>query len=188
MKRERGGGTGANLASCLVATIFLIFFILVLLVVFFTLFRPENPTISVSTVQVPTFSISNGTLSFTLSIFAAVHNPNRASAFDHYDSTALLLYSGNQLGFMFIPAGGIDARRTQLMTITFSVKGFPLGSIGLRAATTVAAVPTTIEVEARMRMTGRVKVLHFFTHHAETTVDCRIAIDSRDGTVLGFHC
>ncbi|KAL4565419.1 hypothetical protein LXL04_029513 [Taraxacum kok-saghyz] len=159
-----------NLASCIVATIFLIFIIIIILIIFFTLFKPKNPAIAVTAVQLPSFSITNTTVTFTISHYIAVNNPNRG-VFTHYDSSLQLLYAGNQVGFMFVPSGKIEARRTQYMAATFSVKSFPLSSVyrqpegmnGLR-------IGPSLEIETRMDMAGRVRVLHFFTHHVEATV------------------
>ncbi|XP_042480405.1 uncharacterized protein LOC122061257 [Macadamia integrifolia] len=195
-----------NLASCIVATIFLIFIVIVILIVFFTVFKPKDPKISVNAVQLPTFSIANGTVSFTFSQYISVRNPNRA-VFTHYDSDLQLLYSGNQVGFMFIPAGTIDAGRTKYMSATFSVQSFPLMSAPAKTTTTTTSTPPpvntgptitdgingfrmgpTLEIESRMRMAGRVRVLRFFTHHVEAKTGCRVAVAVSDGSVLGFHC
>ncbi|KAE8649211.1 hypothetical protein Csa_014987 [Cucumis sativus] len=172
-----------NLASCVVATVFLIFLIIVILIVFFTVFKPQDPKIAVSAVQLPSFSVANGTINFTFSQYVSVKNPNKAS-FSHYDSSLQLLYSGSQIGFMFIPAGKIDAGQTQYMAATFSVQSFPLAA----PVASVGAGPTfsegmngyrvgpILEIESKMDMAGRVRVLHFFTHHVEATSSCRVAI------------
>ncbi|XP_042504343.1 uncharacterized protein LOC122081337 [Macadamia integrifolia] len=201
-KPQRPPSGRTNLASCIVATIFLICVVMVILIVFFTVFKPKEPMISVNTVQLPTFSMSNGTVNFIFSQYVSVRNPNRA-VFTHYDSSLQLLYSDNQVGFMFIPAGDIDAGRTKYMSATFSVQSFPL-TTAAPASTTVENVeqnPTTItngfdgfkmgptlEIESMMRMAGRVRVLRFFTHHVETRSGCRVTIAVSDGSVLGFHC
>ncbi|WVZ25544.1 hypothetical protein V8G54_004088 [Vigna mungo] len=184
-KRPRPPSGRTNLASCVVASIFLIFIIIVILIVYYTVFKPQDPKIAVNAVQLPSFSVVNGTVNFTFSQYAAVRNPNRA-AFSHYDSSLQLLYSGSQVGFMFIPAGEIDAGRTQYMAATFSVQSFPLGdgvgfNYGLR-------IEPTMEIESKLEMAGRVKVLHFFTHHVYAKAGCRVAIAVSDGSVLGFHC
>ncbi|XP_057421755.1 uncharacterized protein LOC130715655 [Lotus japonicus] len=196
-KRPRPPSGRTNLASCVVATIFLIFIVIVILIVYYTVFKPQDPKIAVSGVQFPSFSVANGTVNFTFSQYASVKNPNRA-AFSHYDSSLQLLYSGNQVGFMFIPAGEIDAGRTQYMAATFNVQSFPLSApaglgptlangdgagfgIGLR-------VQPTMEIESRLEMAGRVRVLHFFTHRVVARAGCRVAIAVTDGSVLGFHC
>ncbi|KAJ8768528.1 hypothetical protein K2173_022628 [Erythroxylum novogranatense] len=202
-RRPPSGRT--NIASCIVATIFLIFVVIVILIVFFTVFKPKDPKISVNAVQLPSFSVANNSVNFTFSQYISVKNPNRA-VFSHYDSTLQLLYSGSQVGFMFIPAGKIDSGRTQYMAATFSVQSFPL-SASPNAAVNVAPTITgfggmgngvaggsgyrvgpTMEIESRIEMAGRVRVLHFFTHHVEAKTDCRIAISVSDGSVLGFHC
>ncbi|OWM85212.1 hypothetical protein CDL15_Pgr027999 [Punica granatum] len=206
-----------NFASCIVATVFLVFVVIVVLIVFFTVFRPKDPEISVASVQLPSFSVSNSSVSFTFSQYASVRNPNRA-VFTHYDSSLQLLYSGNQVGFMFIPAGKIAASRTQYMAATFAVQSFPLAArLSPTAASSAAEVQPvtgpvvtgggigyggsvpggggagyrvgpTLEIESRLVMKGRVRVLHFFTHHARTSADCRVTIAVTDGSVLGFHC
>ncbi|KDP25285.1 hypothetical protein JCGZ_20441 [Jatropha curcas] len=204
-KPQRPPSGRTNLASCIVATIFLIFVIIIILIVFFTVFKPKDPKISVNAVQLPSFSVSNNTVNFTFSQYVSVKNPNKAS-FSHYDSTLQLLYSGSQVGFMFIPAGKIDAGRTQYMAATFAVQSFPLSSspdAAVNVGPTFAGgvlpggypsvnggyrVGPTMEIESRIHMAGRVRVLHIFTHHVEAKAGCRVAIAVSDGSVLGFHC
>ncbi|XP_065858580.1 uncharacterized protein [Euphorbia lathyris] len=196
-----------NLASCIVASIFLIFVIIIILIVFFTVFKPKDPRISVNAVQLPSFSISNNTVNFTFSQYISVKNPNKA-VFSHFDSTLQLLYSGSQVGFMFIPAGKIDSGNTQYMAASFSVQSFPLSN-SPDAAVNVSPnfaqngfpggnsgnsgnsgfrVGPTMEIESRIQMAGRIRVLHVFTHHIEAKAECRVAIAVSDGSVLGFHC
>ncbi|EEF51362.1 uncharacterized protein LOC8288025 [Ricinus communis] len=203
-KPHRPPSGRTNLASCIVATIFLIFVIIIILIVFFTVFKPKDPKISVNAVQLPSFSVSNNTVNFTFSQYVSVKNPNRAT-FSHYDSTLQLLYSGSQVGFMFIPAGKIESGRTQYMAATFAVQSFPLSSspdaaVNVGPAFTGSGFPgvpgssngfrvgPTMEIESRIQMVGRVRVLHIFTHHVEAKAECRVAIAVSDGSVLGFHC
>ncbi|XP_076903998.1 uncharacterized protein LOC143559239 [Bidens hawaiensis] len=164
-----------NLASCIVATTFLTFITIILLIIFFTLLNPHNPTITITAVQLPSFTI-NTTVTFTISHYITVTNPNHGK-FTHYSSSLQLLYAGNQMGFMFVPSGEIEARRTEYMAATFSVEGFP-----------VVVVGPSLEVEVRMEMVGRVKVMRLFTNHVDVRVECRVAIDVNDGSVLGFRC
>ncbi|CAL1386588.1 unnamed protein product [Linum trigynum] len=58
-----------------------------------------------------------------------------------------------------------------------SVGGFPAVGVG-----------PTMEIESMIRMAGRVRVLHFFTHYVEGKAACQVAISVTDGCVLGFHC
>ncbi|KAE9614068.1 hypothetical protein Lal_00016506 [Lupinus albus] len=187
-----------NLASCVVATIFLIFIIIVILILYFMLFKPQDPKIAVNSVKLPSFSVVNGTVNFTYAQYASIRNPNRA-AFSHFDSTLQLIYSGTQVGFIFIPAGEIDAGRTQNMAATFSVQSFPLSSPVINVGPTLAngdgvglnyglRVQPTMEIESKLEMAGRVRVLHFFSHRVKANAGCRVAVAVSDGSVLGFHC
>ncbi|WJX27954.1 hypothetical protein P8452_16727 [Trifolium repens] len=93
-----------NLASCVVATMFLIFFTIVILIVYSTVFKPKNPKITFNAVQLQSFSVINGTVSFTISQYDSVTNPNRA-VFYHYNNSLQVLYSGNEVGLRsFQPA------------------------------------------------------------------------------------
>jgi hypothetical protein len=49
-------------------------------------------------------------------------------------------------------------------------------------------VGPTMEIESKMELAGRVKVLHVFTHHVVAKSDCRVTVSIADGSVLGFHC
>ncbi|KAL7608185.1 hypothetical protein Lser_V15G14474 [Lactuca serriola] len=187
-----------TLASCCVATLFLIFIGIALLIVYFLIFKPKTPKITVDAVQLPTFAISNATVNFTFFQFVSVTNPNR-EAFTHYDSSLQLAYSnGNApLGFVFIPAGKIDGGHTQHMSAKFSVQSFPLPerpspstvtAIGGDGGMEFGVVGPTMEIETRMKLVGRVRVLKIFTHRVESGINCGVAIEVRSGSVLGFHC
>ncbi|KAL0324189.1 UNVERIFIED_CONTAM: hypothetical protein Scaly_2386000 [Sesamum calycinum] len=67
-----------NFASCIVAAIFLIFLLIIPFALYFTIFKPKDPKLSVNAVQLPAFSIANSTINFTFSQYVTVNNPNRA--------------------------------------------------------------------------------------------------------------
>ncbi|KAG0455750.1 hypothetical protein HPP92_023538 [Vanilla planifolia] len=181
VRRDTGRGGSKIVSSCSLAFCFLVL-VAVAIVVVFVLFRPRSPTIQVSAVQIPGFSVGNGTVSFTYVQYAAVRNPNRA-AFSHYDSSLQLIHAGNQVGFMYIPAGEIDGGRTKYMGAKFAVDSFPLA-----AAAAAAAGVADVEVESRMRVKGRVRVLRFFIHHVEAVAGCRVGVSAGDGSVVGVRC
>ncbi|KAA8516180.1 hypothetical protein F0562_019359 [Nyssa sinensis] len=164
-----------------------------LVIVFLFVFKPKEPRIAVDAVQFPTFSVSNGTVNFTFFQFVTVKNPNR-DAFTHYDSSLQLVYYGSQVGFAFIPAGKIDAGHTQHMSAKFAVESFPLklpplsGALSDGIGGLGVGVGPTMEIESRMELVGRVRVLKIFTHRVESRMRCSVAIEVSDGAVLGFHC
>ncbi|KAK9051402.1 hypothetical protein SSX86_028029 [Deinandra increscens subsp. villosa] len=192
--RSKRGRT--NLASCMVATVFLLLLAVAAVVVYFLLFKPKSPQIAVDSVQFPTFSISNGTVNFTFFQFVSVTNPNR-DAFTHYDSSLQLAYSNSPVGFIFIPAGKIDGGHTQHMSAKFAVQSFPIPARppAVPAGTTEAVGgeelgigAPTMEIETKMKLVGRVRVLKIFTHRVESGVNCGVAIEVKTGSVLGLHC
>nr|GEW79213.1 hypothetical protein CTI12_AA440630 [Tanacetum cinerariifolium] len=77
------------------------------------------------------------------------------------------------------------------MAATFFIKSFPISSVndnypveginGLR-------VRPSLEIVTRMEMAGRVRVLHFFTHHVDAKAECKVVVAINDGSVLGFYC
>ncbi|KAE9606533.1 putative Late embryogenesis abundant protein, LEA-14 [Lupinus albus] len=180
------GHSRTNFASCVVATIFLSFIIIILLILYFTLFKPHHPHIAVTSITLPSYSLSNSTLTFTFYQYSSVTNPNR-DVFSHFDSSFQLFFAGAQVGFLFIPAGHIDAGRTQHIAATFTVNSFHLSTPPPTILDPTNAV-MAMEMETRMEMAGRVRVLHLFTHHVLVKAECRVAVSVTDGSVLGFRC
>lgn len=194
-----------NLASCVVATIFLLVLAAAAVVVYFLVFKPKPPKIAVDAVQFPTFTVSNGTVNFTFFQYVTVTNPNR-DEFTHYDSSLQLVSSGQPVGLVFIPAGSIDGGGAQHMSAKFNVQSYPLpaavaariSALSSSASTeiggggVVGVGPTTagptMEIETRMKLVGRVRVLKVFTHRVESGVKCGVMIEVSRGSVLGIRC
>lgn len=87
------------------------------------------------------------------------------------------------------------------MSAKFSVQSFPLPAraadvvqVGGNGAAVgpvpgpVVGVGPTMEIETRMKLVGRVRVLKVFTHKVESGISCGVAIQVSTGSVLGFHC
>ncbi|KAK2456457.1 late embryogenesis abundant protein [Trifolium repens] len=160
-----------NLASCVVATLFLIFFPIVILIVYTTVFKPKNSKITVNAVQLQSFSVINDTISLTLSQYDSVTNPNRA-VFYHYNSSLQVLYSGNEVGFAFNLVGMIDAGRTNYIVTNFT-ESFPLSAM---------RNTSVMEIETELMMAGWIGVFHFFIHNVKVRTCCRVAITISNGT------
>ncbi|KAK4339403.1 hypothetical protein RND71_040865 [Anisodus tanguticus] len=196
--RSKPSRGNTNFASCICATVFLIFIIAAIVVAYFFLFKPKSPKIAVEAVRFPTFSVTNGTVNFTFFQYVSVTNPNR-DEFTHYDSSLQLSYSGEPVGLVFIPAGKIDGGRTQHMSAKFDVQSYPLpaklkadvsGGViqAAAAANGGGGGGPTMEVETRMKLVGRVRVLKVFTHRVDSGVKCGVIIQVSSGNVLGVRC
>ncbi|CAA2965356.1 Late embryogenesis abundant, LEA-14 [Olea europaea subsp. europaea] len=199
-KSNRGS---TNLASCVAATVFLLSIVAGAVAVYFFLFKPKPPKIAVDAVQFPAFSVTNGTVNFEFFQFVTVTNPNR-DEFSHYDSSLQLVYSGEPMGLVFIPAGRIGGGGSQKMSAKFDVQKYPLptpakavvsggdGGLGFDNSNSFSnggiLAGNTMEIETRMKLVGRVRVLKVFTHKVDSGVRCGVIIEVTRGTVLGVHC
>lgn len=85
---------------------------------------------------------------------------------------------------MFIPAGSVPGRRTVFMSATFDVGSFAFSPGGGPGRFRYESM----EVESRLTMEGRVRILRFFTHRVVAKAGCLVEISVLDGSVLGFHC
>ncbi|XP_047340291.1 uncharacterized protein LOC124943879 [Impatiens glandulifera] len=193
MKSHSHGGrssTGSpNLPSCILATLFLLLIITAAITVFFIFFNPKQPKIAVVSIKFPSFSISNGTVNFTFLQNVSVTNPNRDD-FTHYDSSLQLVYSGNPVGIVFIPAGEIGGGRTQHMTAKFDLESYPMAvrEVSYYDDENLNGNGNGMVIESRMKMIGRVRVLKIFTHRVESKSVCRVDVDVIKGSVLSVHC
>ncbi|KAK4418512.1 hypothetical protein Salat_2264000 [Sesamum alatum] len=157
--KSRSGRT--NLASCVVATVFLLALAVAAVAVYFFVFKPKPPVIAVNAVQFPTFSVSNGTVNFEFFQYVTVTNPNR-DEFSHYDSSLQLVYSGEPVGIVFIPAGRIGGGGRQKMSAKFDLQKYPCRSrrrrrsVGLNDGAHRSGVMPgeTMEIETKMKLVG----------------------------------
>lgn len=83
------------------------------------------------------------------------------------------------------------------MSAKFAVESFPVPAVvpmgvenggGDGGVMAVNGGGVTMEIETKMKLVGRVRVLKLFTHRVESGVDCGVAIEVKTGSVLGLHC
>lgn len=97
------------------------------------------------------------------------------------------------MGVVFIPAGKIEGGARQKMSAKFDLQQYPLpaperAAIGGVNDVGSVAPGGTMEIETRMKLVGRVRVLKVFMHRVESKVKCGVSIEVTRGTVLGFRC
>lgn len=100
------------------------------------------------------------------------------------------------MGIVFIPAGKISGGGRQKMSAKFDLQKYPLpptekeaiGSVNDGDAVDGVLAGGAMEIETRMKLVGRVRVLKVFMHRVESRVKCGVAIEATRGTVLGFRC
>ncbi|VFQ75611.1 unnamed protein product [Cuscuta campestris] len=172
-RSTRGGGGGANLASCLLATCFLILVIAGAVAACYFVFKPKPPRIKVQAVRFSNLSITNGTLNLALVQEVSVSNPNR-DVFSQYGSTIQLSYHGRPVGVVFIPTGKIEAGQTQRMSAKLNVQSYPLPPSSTTSFSSQPGETETMVIETRMKLVGSVRVLKVFTHRVESNEKCTV--------------
>lgn len=77
------------------------------------------------------------------------------------------------------------------MSAKFEVDAFPVPARSRMSAAIGDGVETerdVMEIETKMKLVGRVRVLKVFTHRVESEVKCKVDVRVSDGSVLGLHC
>lgn len=79
------------------------------------------------------------------------------------------------------------------MSAKFQVDRFPVPERGKVSAAVafgdgVVAAGDVMEIETKMKLVGRVRVLKVFTHRVESEVKCSVDVRVTDGSVLALHC
>lgn len=83
------------------------------------------------------------------------------------------------------------------MAASFSVESFPLAASASRISAddfgtglveADSRVGSTVEIESKLEMAGRVRVLGLFTHQIVAKSSCRIAISTSDGSIVAVRC
>lgn len=77
------------------------------------------------------------------------------------------------------------------MSAKFEVDRFPVPERTSLSAAVVDGVELggdVMEIETKMKLVGRVRVLKVFTHRVESEVKCSVDVKVTDGSVLGLRC
>lgn len=149
-----------------------------------TFFKARDPAVQVNAISLEDFHIGATSLNISLLLDLTVYNPNRAS-FKYTDSLTMLYYYGEQIGEAPIPAGNIDSQGTDYLSVLLTV--------GADRVLVNSNLPSDIAngilpLLATTRLSGIVRVLKVFKHHAVTTSDCDISIFVANATMQSFSC
>lgn len=78
------------------------------------------------------------------------------------------------------------------MSAKFDLQKYPLPPLARAAiggdSVGGAVAGGTMEIETRMKLVGRVRVLKVFMHRVESKVKCGVAVEATRGNVLGVRC
>lgn len=158
--------------------------VILVVVLALTIFRAREPKVEVNSVELETFSIGVSSLNMSLLLDLTVHNPNRAE-FRYSESVAKVFYYGDPVGEALVPAGDIKAQADAFLSVLMLVQA---ARVLVNANLPGNIVSGRLPVVATTTLTGVVKVLGVFKHHAVTTSECDISIFVANATLQSFYC
>ncbi|KAK9087813.1 hypothetical protein Syun_030207 [Stephania yunnanensis] len=150
----------------------ILFLFLLGLILYFTLFKPKDPTTTLISADVsgvaPTVSLPALAIRLNLTVAAqiSVHNPNRAS-FRHAPGQS-------QVGEVGVSPGNIPARGSEVLNCTLVLEVEKFGGVLRELIGDVLA--GEIAVDVNTRVPGRVTFLGIFRRHAVAVSRCQIKI------------
>ncbi|XP_024384004.1 uncharacterized protein [Physcomitrium patens] len=157
---------------------------IVLVVLGLTVFKSRDPKVHINTIDLETFSIGQTSLNMSLLLDITVSNPNRAS-FTYSNGLTRLFYYGDPVGQALIPAGKIKSKADEYLSVLLFVEA---SRVIMNANLPGNIVSGRLPVVATTTLTGTLKVLGVFKHHALSTSDCDIFIFVANATVQSFYC
>ncbi|MBA0682071.1 hypothetical protein Goari_023823, partial [Gossypium aridum] len=150
---------------CFGAIALLVFIIILITILAFTVFKAKRPVTTVDSVSLSDLNFSVDLARFrvllnaTLDVDLSIKNPNKVG-FKYRDSNAQLNYRGQQIGEAPIPAGKISADQTVPMNLTLTVMADRL--IYNSRFFSDVATGGILPLYAVTRISGKVNVMNLF--------------------------
>ncbi|KAI3904904.1 hypothetical protein MKW92_005808 [Papaver armeniacum] len=165
-------------------------FVLVIVILWFTVFKPKNTITTVNSVKLDGFHISLDVpklgvdLNVTLSLDLSVKNPNKAG-FKYGNGSSLLYYKGDVVGEAGIPAGEISPGETIGLNTTLTVLADRLIS---NSDVYFDLISGMLPVRTYTKISGRVSVLKIFKHHMVSYSSCDVSLNVVNRTIDNSKC
>lgn len=175
---------------CIGITVFLVIVIIILAVLYFSLFKPKDPRVQVPTMQLLSlysagYPAAITSANLTLLLQVSMYNPNRAPFHVRDGSTACLYYYGAQVGFVTVPTGSIPSQSFVTLAISLTVQGTaPLHGVPLYGD----VASGILEVSTSVTIFGKVTTLNIFTHHASVVSKCNINVSLNARGIVSYTC
>ncbi|XVF65700.1 hypothetical protein PTKIN_Ptkin09bG0270300 [Pterospermum kingtungense] len=198
MEEEQRGSSAANALKrrrkrrniCFGMMGVLIFIVILILILAFTVFKPKDPIITTNSVFLSNlrFSVDLARLrvflNATLDVDLSIKNPNKVGL-KYTDSAAQLNYRGQQVGEAPIPAGNISADETVPMNLTLTVMADRLVSDS-RFFSDVSG--GQLALNAFAKVSGKVNILKIFKIHVVSSSSCDLTVFLFNSSVGDQDC
>lgn len=177
-------------AACILCTIILVIVIIVLAVLYFSLFKPKDPTVQVPTMQLISlypsgYSVSITSVNISLILQVSMYNPNRATFYVQDGSTACLYYYGTQVGYAPVPPGSLPSQSYATVSVGLTVQG-PTPLQGSYLSADVAS--GILQVSTSVTIIGKVTTLNIFSHNSDVISKCYINVSFNARGIEAYTC
>ncbi|XVF37618.1 hypothetical protein REPUB_Repub20aG0025000 [Reevesia pubescens] len=168
----------------------LIFIIILIVILAFTVFKAKNPVTTIDSVSLSNlrFSVDAARvqvlLNASLDVDLSIKNPNKVG-FKFTDSAAQLNYRGQQVGEAPIPAGKISADETNPMNLTVTIMADRLISDSqFFSDVTNGELP----LDTFVKISGKVNVLNLFKIHVVSSSSCDFTVFLSNSSIGDQNC
>ncbi|OAY77458.1 uncharacterized protein LOC109717411 [Ananas comosus] len=152
----------------------------VLLVLFLTVFKVKDPTLTMNSLTIDSFNLDLSSpphnpvsANVTLTADISIKNPNAAS-FRFGSSATEFYYEGATVGVAYAPAGRVGADRTVRMNVTVDVLADQLASRPDAGSTILSG--GDLNLTTHTDIAGRVSVLGIYKRHIKIAMNCSVVL------------
>lgn len=159
---------------CGVTATFFVIFVIVIITLFFTIFKPKDPKISLYPEGIKNIDFSALTPNVTLSLgtVVAIENPNYGS-FKYKNTTSYVTYHGEVVGEAPIEQRYVPARHKLNITTSVELKA---GKLLINPHLLSDFAGGSLNLTSTAVLPGKVIVLNIFKFHATVYNSCNISV------------
>lgn len=183
-------GSGKGRKVCIIVTGVLIAIALVIVILAFTVFKAKHPVTTVDSLKLEDFDVSldiaklRVNLNVTLDVDVSVYNPNKVG-FKYSNSTAHLIYRGQLVGEVPLPAGEISSGETKVLNLTLTLMADRLLSNSQLYSDITSG---TLPLNTFVRISGKVSILGFIKVHVVSSTSCDFVVNTSTRAVGNQVC
>ncbi|XP_044473997.1 uncharacterized protein LOC123202234 [Mangifera indica] len=175
---------------CIGFGVTLILLIVILVILAFTVFKAKDPVITVDSVALDDLNVgldratATVNMNLTVAVNLTVENPNKVGM-KYKDTAALLIYRGEQVGEVPIPAGKISADESVRMNVNLTVMANRFVS---NSQTFNDVVSGSLPLSTYTKISGKVLIFSIFKVHVNSVSNCSFTVFTSNRTVSDQQC
>ncbi|XP_044491526.1 uncharacterized protein LOC123215474 [Mangifera indica] len=163
---------------CIVLGLTLILLILTIVILSFTVFKAKDPVITVDSVALDYLSVHldiarvTVNINLTVAVNLTIDNPNKVGM-KYNNTTSTLIYRGEEVGEIPIPAGEVSADESVHMSVLVTVMADRFMSNSQVFNDVVAG---SLSLSSYTKITGKVSIFKIFKVHVTTVSECSFTV------------